>query len=318
MSKKTNILWTEATWNVITGCSKVSPGCKFCYALRDWDRLAKTEGSVYFNRKFNDLMYHPERLAQPLRWTKPRLIFVNSMSDLFHEDLNNDIIDSVFALMALCEALMEKSHIFQILTKRASRMHTYLNDPATFGRIILKMGELASEYVPKKVKNGIPVPSWPLNNVWLGVSVENQELAEERVPLLLDTPAVIRWVSAEPLLGPLVLSNIKTGTLSYIDALKGVAHVMRGMKPINKIDWVVVGGESGPVPTVRPMEYLWPLGVKNECIANGTAFLFKQWGAYYPETQTVNTKMIPYAEPSDDIPMLDGKTWVAYPTVNNV
>ncbi len=320
MAQKSKIEWTGSTWNPVTGCSKVSPGCKFCYVLRDWDRLAKTENSVYFNRKFTDVQYHPERLSQPVLWRKERFIFVNSMSDLFHEDLDDSIIDDVFSAMALCEAL-GRGHIFQVLTKRASRMHDYLNNPNTFGRIMLKMNELAHKLEPKKANLGIPVPAWPLNNVWLGVSVENQEVANERIPLLLNTPSVVRWISAEPMLDNLDLTQIRINLVCHINALSGMHYYSRCMTTINKIDWVIAGGESGPTMFnstnksgfVRPLEYAYVKALKDACVEYRTPFLFKQWGAYYPEKDEIGTKMIPYEKPTDDIPVLDGQNWIAYP-----
>lgn len=315
MSEKTNIIWTEATWNVLTGCSKVTAGCKNCYALRDWARLAKSEKSVYFGRDFTDVAYHPERLDQPLRWQKPRMIFVNSMSDLFHEKIDYDIIDDVFAMMALCESVMHKPHVFQVLTKRADKMHAYLNHPDTFGRVLAKMSVLAEKYIPKKAKAGIPMPSWPLKNVWVGVSVENQEAAVARIPLLLDTPASVRWISAEPLLGDLDLTNIQISNTHSLDALRGYSHVLRSMQPINKLDWIVVGGESGP--KARMMSYAWAKKVKDDCEHVGTAFVFKQWGAFAPSKQSTDATMI-YLPPGVDAPaVLDNREWIAYPVTND-
>lgn len=315
MSEKTNIIWTNATWNLITGCSKVSPGCKNCYALRDWGRLANKENSVYFGRDFTDVMYHPERLDQPLRWQKPRMIFVNSMSDMFHEDLTNDIIDNAFAMMALCEAVMPVPHVFQVLTKREDRMHKYLNDPETFGRVALRMMELAAIYAPKRIKNGLPMPSWPLQQVWIGVSVENQEMAAKRIPLLLDTPASVRWISAEPLLDNLNLERIILSD-GFLNAFTGEKKCFNG-DTINysKLDWVVVGGESGP--KARIMQYEIPLEVKEQSVKYGTPFVFKQWGAYAPMLQEVGSKMYKVPDGTDAPAILDNSEWVSYPATGN-
>lgn len=230
MGDKTGIEWTEATWNPVTGCSKVSQGCKNCYAKHQaWPRLAASPQTVYFGRKFEDVQCHPERLDQPLRWTRPRRIFVNSMSDLFHEDVPDDFIDRVFAVMAMAER-----HQFQVLTKRPERMKEYLAGYSD------------------RVKT-MPF-TMPLPNVWLGVSVEDQATADERIPLLLQTPAAVRWVSAEPLLGSIIM-------------FKG-------------IDWLVVGGESGT--NARPMRPAWARDLRDQCNIEGIPFLFKQWGEWAP------------------------------------
>ena len=219
MSKETNIKWTESTWNPITGCSKISAGCKNCYALRDWPKLAKKENSVYFGRKFTDVAFHSDRLDQPIRWKKPRKIFVNSMSDLFHEDIPLDYIKMVFGVMNDC-----RQHQFQVLTKRAKRL-----------------AELAPEL------------SWS-ENIWMGVSVENQRV-ESRIDFLRSTPAKIKFLSLEPLIGPLPNINL-------VD-----------------IDWVIVGGESGRNP--RPIKPEWVMDIKNQCVQAEVPFFFKQWGGVH-------------------------------------
>lgn len=255
MSDNTNLLWTDATLNVVTGCEKVSPGCKFCYAERDWARLAAREGTVYFGRKFTDVQCHPERLEQPLRWTRPRKIFVNAMSDLFHEDVPTEFIDQVFAMVAVCHAL-GRGHVFQILTKRAERMRDYLNDPNVIGRIKNAMAPFAASF---KASDAEPV--WPLPNVWVGVTVENQDSAFTRIPVLQETLAAVRWLSVEPMIGPVDL----------------VAALAAG-KPIP--DWVVGGGESGD--KARPLDIRWVRSLRDQCDMLGMAFLFKQWGSWLP------------------------------------
>lgn len=245
MSDKTNISWTHATWNPVTGCSKVSAGCKNCYAERDWARLGHLP--TYKGRAFTDVACHPERLDQPLRWRRPRRIFVNSMSDLFHPAVPDEFIDQVFAVMS-----MAGHHTFQVLTKR--RMRDYFLGGAR-ERITFAVGRHIGV-------RGVDI-RWPLPNVWLGVSVENQDAADERIPLLLQTPAAVRWVSAEPLLGPVTL---------WSDWLLEHRAIT---KP--SLDWLVVGGESGP--KARGMDPEWARSLRDQCAAAGVPFHFKQWGA---------------------------------------
>ena len=215
MAQLSSIEWTEATWNPVTGCSKVSPGCAHCYAETFAERFRGVPGHPY-ERGF-DLQLRPERLEQPLEWTQPRMIFVNSMSDLFHEDVPEEFIESVLGVMA--EAHW---HTFQILTKRSERL-----------------AQLA------------PRLSWP-DNVWMGVSVENQRWAC-RVDDLRKVPAKLHFLSCEPLLGPLRLD-------------------------LQAIDWVIVGGESGA--HARPMKADWVREIRQQCQQTRVPFFFKQWGAY--------------------------------------
>lgn len=235
MADKTGIEWTDATWNPVTGCAKVSAGCKHCYAERNWGRLQHLP--AYAGRAFTDVATHADRLLQPLSWKRPRRIFVNSMSDLFHQDIHDDFIGMVFRTMARAP-----QHTFQVLTKRAERMQHLLTHPKTRGFV----GDAP----------------WPLPNVWIGVSVEDQATADKRIPLLLDTPAAVRWISAEPLLAPIDLAE----------------HGLHGGP--GQLDWVVVGGESGP--KARPMHPEWARGLRDQCSAAGVPFLFKQWGEWLP------------------------------------
>ena len=235
MSDKTGIQWTDATWNPVSGCTKVSPGCKNCYAERDWARLSKNPKSPYFGRAFTDVRCHPDRLDQPLRWRDPRRIFVNSMSDLFHESVPDRFIDDVFSYMWLA-----KRHTFQILTKRPERMREYVSS------------------------RGIS-SSWdgPLQNVWLGVSVENQATADERIPILLQTPSAVRFLSVEPL-----LEGIALGTKS--------GNARCPIVPA-ALDWVIVGGESGT--NARPCNIEWIRDVVRQCKAAAVPVFVKQLGS---------------------------------------
>lgn len=272
MSDKTGIEWTDATWNPVTGCAKVSQGCKHCYAEREWPRMTRLV-PAYAGRDFTDVRTHEDRLDQPLRWKKPRKVFVNSMSDLFHSDVPDEFIDKVFITMALCP-----QHTFQVLTKRADRMQEYVTR--------LNGGRLRNRLIMVDAPNS--TLAWPLQNVWLGVSVEDQDAADERIPLLLDTPAAVRWISAEPLLGPIRLSGL-FGLITddedvRIDALNGTFVTSRHQEeptPLGaRLDWVVVGGESGP--KARPMSIKWARSLRDQCAEAGVPFLFKQWGEWAP------------------------------------
>lgn len=293
------IEWTDVTWNPMTGCTKVSQGCKHCYAERQWPRLAKMI-PAYAGREFSDVRCHPDRLDQPLHWKRPRKVFVNSMSDLFHPDVPFEFIDQVFAVMALAP-----QHTFQVLTKRPERMQSYF-----FGYFTRhKIGVAAKRFTGKQHPQGhdcdpdVCNMDFPLKNAWLGVSVEDQATAEERIPLLLDTPAAVRWISAEPLLGPVDLTRILVGqdkgedfggwgkfdcVESWVNALNGNAlsaerrgETLSGKElswHTGKLDWVVVGGESGP--KARPMDPDWARSLRDQCAAAGVPFLFKQWGEW--------------------------------------
>lgn len=274
----TGIEWTDETWNPITGCAKVSQGCKHCYAEREWPRMVRLVPS-YAGRAFTDVACHEDRLDQPLRWKRSRKVFVNSMSDLFHPDVPDEFIDRVFAVMALAP-----QHVFQVLTKRPARMQEYLTRPAVDVRIGLEamamcMDSVAATKGKSKLGSGIllkasdinpgGLATWPLPNVWLGVSVEDQAAADERIPLLLQTPSAVRWVSAEPLLGPVDLP----GLFFYgVERTGGVVPLRERGYPM--LDWVVVGGESGP--NARPMNADWARSLRDQCAAAGVSFFMKQ------------------------------------------
>lgn len=290
---KSKIEWTDETLNVSTGCSKVSAGCKNCYAEREWVRLSANPKTVYFQRKFSDVLCHKERLLEPLRWRKPRKIFINSMSDLFLDEVPFVFIDRLFAVMALCPL-----HTFQILTKRPKRMLDYFKNHFSRHKVALIASEITEEKGEHGCDDSICGMTFPLPNVWLGVSVENQEAANERIPVLLEVPAAIRWVSVEPLLGEINLSEIHytegygsspcsaCGGDVYIDALTGSSFCDDGCDgPVfNQLDWVVTGGESGP--KARPIHPEWLRSIRNQCDESGTPFLFKQWGEFAPADQT--------------------------------
>jgi protein gp37 len=217
-----------------------------------------------------EVRFNEEWLDQPLKWGRPRRIFVCAHGDLFHKNVPVAWIDRVFAVMgnAFC---MDKGHIFQVLTKRADRMQKYLSDPNTVDRVTLAMKEMGLGLAGE---NAAPV--WPLPNVWVGVSVENQDTTNERVPLLLKTPAAIRWISAEPLLERIEISFALGMSIDEF----GQWRSGRGL------DWVVVGGESGH--SARPVHPDWARLLRDECVAAGTPFLFKQWGEHYPALYMVD------------------------------
>lgn len=234
MSTKSAIEWTESTWNPLTGCTKISPGCTNCYAERMSKRL-KAMGQSNYSNGFN-LTLHEQALNLPLQWKNPQMIFVNSMSDLFHENVPIDFILKVFETMERASW-----HTFQVLTKRSNRLLE----------------------IDKIIK-------WP-QNVWMGVSVENEGVMF-RIEHLRNTHAFIKFLSIEPLLGPLPNLNL------------------------NQMNWVIVGGESGP--GARPMDIEWVRDIRNQCTKNNVPFFFKQWGG-------VNKKRA-----GRD---LDGRTWNELP-----
>lgn len=273
MSDKSGITWTDATWNPITGCTKVSAACKNCYAERDWARL--THIPTYAGRKFTDVACHSERLDQPLRWQRSRRVFVNSMSDLFHEDVPDEFIDRVFAVMALA-----KRHVFQVLTKRPERMLTYLSRLGKSAKLL----DTAARTVGYTLEfQGRYLVSWPIPNVWLGVSIEDQATADDRIPLLLQAPAAIRWISAEPLLGPVVLGDVPVGMNGPLRP-----HADTGLP---RLDWCVVGGESSA--KARPMKLDWARNLRSECREAKVPFFFKQTGLWLQAEEVEDTRNIP-------------------------
>ncbi|RWO37270.1 MAG: phage Gp37/Gp68 family protein [Mesorhizobium sp.] len=284
MADHSSIEWTDATWNPIVGCSILSPGCTHCYAMGMAARIEamtaalqakgqtgaphyvgttkKVKGHAIWTGK---LAMAPEHiLRDPLTWRSTRRIFVNSMGDLFHEDVPHEWIDRVFAVMAL-----SPQHTFQVLTKRAKRMREYVSNA--------------------RGPNSFPTRDWPLPNVWLGVSAERQQEADERIPELRATPAAVRFVSAEPLLGPIDFQTIigesgPYGRLVPFNALRKTRWT--DGDPTNAIDWIIVGGESGP--DARPMHPAWARSIRDQCAAARVPFFFKQWGEWAPQIGAVD------------------------------
>lgn len=255
-SENTKIEWTNKTWSPITGCSKVSPGCAHCYAETLSLRYGYSKLPWLPKNADQNVFLHPERLEAPLKWRKPAMIFVNSMSDLFHENVPDEFIFDVFCIM-------EKAshHTFQVLTKRPERMAELV---ARFNRSNLL------QTVPRSGVVSVGV----LPNVWLGVSVENQYWANMRIPLLLATPAQVRFLSCEPLLGPVDLGGYIVCCPSCDQTHLGNCDSPREWP----LHWVIVGGESAG-PKRRYMKPEWARSIRDQCITAGVPFFFKQSSA---------------------------------------
>lgn len=275
MGDKTAIEWTDATWNPVTGCSRISRGCDHCYIDRstpfrvagrkfDGDGVGSTTG----------VLLHENRLLQPLKWTRPRKVFVNSLSDMFHDEVPDDFIIRVFAMMALAQ-----HHTFQLLTKRHGRMRSLLSNKRfrqgpsgwlSFEDCVRNVAfNERNNLLTSRGFQSLPNPddlSWPLPNVWLGVSVEDQSAADLRIPALRQTPAAVRFLSCEPLLGDVTLTSLDTTPNDSTET--------------GAVDWVIVGGESGPKS--RPMHPTWAVSLQAQCERHDIAYFFKQYGDWAP------------------------------------
>jgi len=326
---KSSIEWCDFTWNPVSGCSKVSGGCKNCYAEGVANRF-------WGDRKFTDVICHEDRLDQPLRRKKGARIFVNSMSDLFHEDVPFEFIDKVMAVVALCP-----QHTFIVLTKRPERMAEYFNGKFTKELLNCRKAEIAGHVVKKAAALGHDVTKidwdifykWPLPNLWLLTSVEDQPTANRRIPKFLDVPAVVHGVSYEPALGAVDFTNIvypkfkpthpHDPVISY-DVLRG--H-MKGPDDVGlpKLDWIIAGGESGP--GARPSHPDFFRQVRDQCIEAGVSFFFKQWGEWGPGCscgKSKNCEMTPMGQyalfrcgKKAAGRLLDGQEWNQFPEVTS-
>ncbi|WP_327259966.1 phage Gp37/Gp68 family protein [Streptomyces sp. NBC_01240] len=330
MATDTSIEWADKTWSPLIGCDRVSPGCDGCYAITTAHirtshpnpkistafagTTHRANGRIDWTGQINQL---EDRLTQPLAWKKPRKVFVNSQSDLFHKNVDIEFIAKVFAVMALTPR-----HTYQILTKRHARMRSLLTDRHFAVAVRTEMYALDRDATLRQDEQ------WPLPNVHLGVSVENQQWADIRIPALLDTPAAVRWISAEPLLGPIDLTDIDgMNVLNPSDT----GHE-NGLGWIDgpSLNWVVAGGESGP--KARPANPDWFRTLRDQCLAADVPFLFKQWGEYAPTGYLViggtSKGALLVGEPVDDFGHrveiarvgkkaagreLDGRTWDQYP-----
>jgi protein gp37 len=279
----TAIEWTDVTWNPVRGCSLVSPGCTNCYAMKQAHRFSQpkpnaktcdydapyagltklTNGGPVWT---GDVRLVPEKLDEPLRWRKPRRVFVNSMSDLFHEGVPDEFIDAVFGVMASAQR-----HTFQVLTKRPDRMRAWFQRIATASEppdLVAQRAAWSGGAREQMARHLHPIKGtfrhqpWPLPNVWLGVSVEDQARADERIPLLLETPAAVRFLSVEPLLGPVDFRKVP-----------GFNRVNLSLRDW----WVIVGGESGP--GARQCDVAWIRSVVKQCHDAGVPCFVKQLGA---------------------------------------
>lgn len=295
----TGIEWADKVWNPVRGCSLISPGCKNCYAMKFAARFSGAgqpyEGLVGWTSKGprwnGQIKLVDSKVNEPLSWKKSYRVFVNSMSDLFHPDVPDDFIGSVFAVMGQADR-----QTFMVLTKRADRMEQWFGSWAA-AEAIEFLADLGYE--------------WPLPNVWVGVSAENQEEADRRIPSLIATPAAIRFVSAEPLLGTIDLERIECPV--YRDEKNHSVVAQCGMCPDRDdsccqngffnamkegIDWVIVGCETGPRKLVRPMDSQWVRDLRDQCVRNTAAFFYKQ--------------AIDHGERMS-LPMLDGRRWSEFP-----
>lgn len=268
----TGIQWTDTVWNPTTGCDRVSPGCDHCYAMTMAKRL-KGMGQAKYQRDGDPrtsgpgfgLTVHPDVLAAPLRWRKPKRVFVNSMSDLFHADVPDEFIARVFAVMASAQR-----HTFQVLTKRHARMKSLLSSPAFAAAVTTEAAWLLTTGLP----DFRALEIWPLPNVWLGVSAEDQHWADIRIPALVRTPAAVRFVSAEPLLGPVSLHR----GLAWCPVHDFAGGFCPGPCPDLIVpDWLIIGGESGA--GARPMEIEWATTLIRQGHRAGAAVFMKQVGS---------------------------------------
>lgn len=333
MGNTTAIEWTRSedgtagsTWNPVSGCTKLSPGCDHCYAENIAHRFSGTKA---YPNGF-DVTLWPARLDQPIRWTRPRKIFVNSTSDLFHKDIPDEYIAKVWAVMAATPR-----HTFQILTKRPARMRSLLRS-SRFRRQVgdaARALDLTNDLV--SIVDVAVQDLWPLENVWLGVSTEDQKWADIRIPELLATPAAVRFISAEPLLGPIELwlflvpnANLcrPHGATSVAENAE-VAGILRSAVHEHLddcrtfLDWIIVGGESGP--QARPMNPAWARSLRDQAANTGVAFLFKQWGEWAPLTGVRYSDFHEFSlEPAESVRKvgkksagreLDGRIWDEFP-----
>lgn len=307
MGDKTGISWTQthnpdgtvtpgASWNPVSGCTKLTAECKHCYVERDWHRL--THLPAYQGRKFTDIACHEDRLDQPLRWQRARRIFVCSTADLFHDDVPDAFLDRIFGVISLCP-----QHTFLVLTKRADRMQRYLSAPGRRESIAKAADGFPARHPVDWVRadgsesferGGDPneetewLPRWPLPNVHVGVTAGTQETADKRLPLLMKTPAAKRWVSMEPLLEPVDLRFSESCGQG--------------------LDWVVVGGESGSRNKARPMHPQWAKDIRDQCADTGVLFYFKQQGEWIAGQDATNDQITDPKALGCWVNIHDGKT----------
>jgi protein gp37 len=334
MGDGTGISWTDATWNPVRGCSRVSEGCRHCYAEsiaarfsgpgQPYEGLAKIGVRTGHHPKWTgEVRFIPEHLADPLRWRKPRRIFVNSMSDLFHEKLTNEQIAIIFGVMGAA-----RQHTFQVLTKRARRMREWFEWAlGSGGPDICELTCTALDAAGFERGCGSAfdhLEDWPLPNVWLGVSVENQDAADDRIPHLLTTPAAVRFLSCEPLLGSVDLHAIQIPEVR--DGLRFSAlqrhHDDRFGQSDIVLDWVIAGCESGR--GARACEVGWLRFLRDQCATAGVPFFLKQaavglgdLASDKPEPRPIDIGAGSKWKPGNviELPYLDGVQHAAFPEV---
>jgi protein gp37 len=318
---ESKIEWTDKTWNPTVGCKKVSPGCAHCYAEVMAKRLQAMRKPGYEDvvdgrgRWTGRINFVPGRLDEPATWKKPAMVFVNSMSDLFASPVDDANIALVFAAMYECQW-----HTFQVLTKRPERMSRLLSNPrfqhhvgaASYANLAARSPDKAAILSNDELVRDV-MDSWPLPNVWLGTSVENQDTANERISLLAQTPAAVRFVSYEPALGPVDFAEA---------AMKSPITCKR------PFDWLICGGESGH--GARAMHPDWARQARDQCQMAGVAFFFKQWGDWSPLSTVDGRQLLPFGHyilPTKDHPgfgfsrvgkkkagrILDGREWNEFP-----
>lgn len=329
MSNTTKIEWCDRTWNVITGCTPISEGCQNCYAKRMSNRL-KGRCGYDADNPFK-VTLHQDRLDQPLRWKKPRKIFVCSMGDLFHKDVPFDQISQVFDVMcswrwptkeAECSGdaslLEDPGHTFMVLTKRPERIPEWLS----------WLGHYWTGDSPVNIN--LEAEGHFGKHIWFGVTAENQARADERIPILLQIPAAVRFVSVEPMLGPVDLNHLQPNREVEIDCLNGTHGITRPhVGANNKLTWVICGGETGP--GARPLHPDWVRSLRDQCQAAGVPFFFKSWGDWCTASQCEVWDPCKHAVPGpmpfgdyQDVHrvgkkaagrLLDGREWNEYPGV---
>lgn len=279
MAGNSKISWTDATWNPITGCSPISTGCANCYAARIAKRLAGRCGYPADN-PFR-VTLRKDKLLEPLGWKKPRRVFVCSMGDLFHERVMQAWIDDIFDTMSKCP-----QHTFLVLTKRPDQM-------------LVQLDNLRRRWKSEVLGPREDWPAWPLPNVWLGVTAENQEQSDNRIPTLLQIPAAKRFISCEPLLGPIELGLLGTAPKNISERYTLICELLH---------WVICGGETGP--KARPMHPDWGRSLRDQCISAEVPFHFKSWGKTLPIEQWDITQ-----GPDGSGRTLDGVVWDQFPEV---
>jgi protein gp37 len=357
MGVNTKIDWTDSTWNPLHGCSRVSEGCRNCYAERMAHRFQHLDSYCYTTHTVDGhpawtgkVNFDKKHLLDPLKWrpvkqgagnrdqgsVRPRRVFVNSMSDLFHENVERNWAVQIFAIMAVAHW-----HDFLVLTKRPQKMFDLIFSDGFREEVMIEAQRIiklhsaslpslpdGAEWVDDAIEFEMP---WPLPNVWIGVSVENQAAADERIPLLLQTPAAVRFVSCEPLLGPMDLAQIDT---SAFDCGSGTKNALTGDLRLpgfgsvssttihgKRLNWVICGGESGP--GARPMHLDWVRGMRDQCQEAGVPFFFKSWGEWAP----IDFDLSIGGSISGDGAMgrvgkkaagclLDGREWKQFPTIS--